>query len=164
MWFSFLSFFFVLKKKKESKRSTFSIRFQFVFFSLCFSSRSIKIGNYVYYMESEKTMVWKKKRGSLIGLSGVKKACIDTRSKGCKQLLWRFLAAVVFVVGRKKGGVGTLVGWFLLCAPWVGVGNTPPTKRKSSKKQPPPATPPAFPSPPQTHTQEPPNPKLFHIL
>ena len=46
----------------------------------------------------------KKKRGSLIGLSGVKKACIDTRSKGCKQLLWRFLAAVVFVVGRKKGG------------------------------------------------------------
>jgi hypothetical protein len=55
MWFSFLFFFFVLKKKKESKRSTFSIRFQFVFFSLCFS-RSIKIGNYVY-MESEKTMV-----------------------------------------------------------------------------------------------------------
>merc|ERR1712054_465456 len=53
MWFSFL---FCFEKKKESKRSTFSIRFQFVFFSLCFS-RSIKIGNYVYYMESEKTMV-----------------------------------------------------------------------------------------------------------
>merc|ERR1711988_73581 len=55
MWFSFL-FFFFFEKKKESKRSTFSIRFQFVFFSLCFS-RSIKIGNYVYYMESEKAMV-----------------------------------------------------------------------------------------------------------
>merc|ERR1712054_603254 len=54
--FPFFSFFFCFEKKKESKRSTFSIRFQFVFFSLCFS-RSIKIGNYVYYMESEKTMV-----------------------------------------------------------------------------------------------------------
>merc|ERR1711988_1452895 len=102
----------------------------------------------------------KKKRGSLIGLSGVKKACIDTRSKGVNSCCGGFLLLLCLLLVGKRGGRETLVGWFLLCAPWVGVGNTPPpTKRKSSKKQPPPAHPPPLLFLPPHHKHTPRNPQ-----
>jgi len=119
---------------------------------------------FIIWSQKKQWFEKKKKEEALLGWVGWRKLVLIHDQKGVNSCCGGFLLLLCLLLVGKRGGRETLVGWFLLCAPWVGVGNTPPpTKRKSSKKQPPPAyPPPCFSFPPTTNTHPgTPKPKAF---